>query len=155
MRRARPKGLLSRALDRSRFGPAEEIVTNVFFIRDAIDYCHRLRLHRLMLAGAFVPNAASRRDCPILFRNYAIQKHCSGADSVESYLTNERTCADQNSGLRRIILVLLALGVVSMAVADRRRCDEFDLVSRKIHPVAGPLCSGASVWQQDFLHCIA
>ncbi len=57
---------------------------------------------------------------------------------MENY-TDEMSAhtADQNSGLRRIILVLLALGVVSMVSLIVAGATSLISLADRIHPVAG------------------
>ncbi len=54
-------------------------------------------------------------------------------------LINECNAADQNSGLRKIILVLLALGVVSMVSLIVAGATSLISLAERIHPVAGTI----------------
>src|SRR3954451_12128773 len=59
--------------------------------------------------------------------------------------------ADQNSGLRKIILVLLALGVVSMVSLIVAGATSLITLADKIHPVAGTVVFWALCLAAGFL----
>ena len=72
----------------------------------------------------------------VLFPNSALQRSRLGGELDRKMSAH---AADQNSGLRRIILVLLALGVVSMLSLIIAGATSLISLAERIHPLAGTI----------------
>src|SRR4029077_15374870 len=134
----------------SRFSPAAEITTNVFFIAGydpvyspQINVVERLCqtpgvLQRATVLGRARHSRARRslltrraEDCPpypLLSFRFRIAAAQTGSTVI---LTNERTCSRSKFGSKKNHPGASRARRGFHAVADRRRCDEFDLVSRQ------------------------
>jgi hypothetical protein len=164
MRRARPKAVARACSSTNRgSGPQKKLQRTYFSSQDAIgSIVHRLTQiytdflgrARTRVRSRFLPVGAQRTTRPTLcyVPDSALQPSELGGQ-LHSQMSAH---ADQNSGLRRIILALLALGVISMVSLIVAGATSLISLADRIHPVAGTVVFWAICLAAGFfaLYCV-